>query len=114
MANFCKQIDSLLPNLPIFAIILYSPSFIIGGEQRAWSLSEHSMQWAGLDQRDKRFCDIIDLFNDLHSIKKEEAIGDPHNAVFILQKQHGLTRDEATRQAAGYVHRWTHQFHAQK
>lgn len=59
-------------------------------------------------------CDIIDLFNDLHSIKKEEAIGDPHNAVFILQKQHGLTRDEATRQAAGYVHRWTHQFHAQK
>jgi hypothetical protein len=47
--------------------------------------------------------DVIFLCNDVHSVEREEAQGDPHNLVLILQRDAGCTRRDAMAQVAGMV-----------
>ncbi|MGP3969091.1 terpene synthase family protein [Streptomyces sp. 6N223] len=47
--------------------------------------------------------DVIFLCNDVHSVEREEAQGDPHNLVLIRQRDTGRGRREAMAQVAGMV-----------
>jgi pentalenene synthase len=39
--------------------------------------------------------EVTSIHNDICSVEKEEAAGDVHNLVFILQREQGISRDEA-------------------
>ncbi|MGP4110685.1 terpene synthase family protein [Streptomyces sp. 4N509B] len=47
--------------------------------------------------------DVVFLCNDVHSVEREEAQGDPHNLVLIRQRDTGCGRSEATRQVERLV-----------
>ncbi|WP_158920442.1 terpene cyclase [Streptomyces sp. NBRC 109706] len=47
--------------------------------------------------------DVIFLCNDVHSLEREEAQGDPHNLVLIRQRAQGCTRAQAVRQVTALV-----------
>ncbi|MFF8774293.1 pentalenene synthase [Kitasatospora sp. NPDC015120] len=55
--------------------------------------------------------DFVILDNDLVSLEKEEARGDPHNLVLVLRRERGLSRDaaieEVSRMRADCVERFT-------
>ncbi|MFE6099611.1 pentalenene synthase [Streptomyces laurentii] len=44
--------------------------------------------------------DFVILDNDLVSLEKEEARGDPHNLVLVLRRERGLSRDAAIEEVA--------------
>lgn len=44
--------------------------------------------------------DFVILDNDLVSLEKEEARGDPHNLVLVLRRERGLSRDAAVEEVA--------------
>jgi hypothetical protein len=47
--------------------------------------------------------DVIFLCNDMHSVEREEAQGDPHNLLLIRQRTRGCSRAEAIAQVTGLV-----------
>jgi hypothetical protein len=47
--------------------------------------------------------DVIFLCNDVHSVEREEAQGDPHNLVLIRQRDLGCTRAAATAEVGAMV-----------
>ncbi|RKN45936.1 terpene synthase family protein [Streptomyces hoynatensis] len=47
--------------------------------------------------------DVVFLCNDVHSVEREEAQGDPHNLVLIRQRALGCDRAEALRQVAAEI-----------
>ncbi|RMI40762.1 terpene synthase family protein, partial [Streptomyces triticirhizae] len=47
--------------------------------------------------------DVIFLCNDVHSLEREEASGDPHNLVLIRRRAQGCSREAAVRQVVGLV-----------
>ena len=49
--------------------------------------------------------DIVFLCNDVHSVEREEAQGDPHNLVLIRQRALGCDRAEALRQVGWEIER---------
>lgn len=54
--------------------------------------------------------DVIFLCNDVHSVEREEAQGDPHNLVLIRQRATGCGRREATEQIADLVRQRVERF----
>ncbi|TDC63839.1 terpene synthase family protein [Streptomyces hainanensis] len=47
--------------------------------------------------------DVVFLCNDVHSVEREEAQGDPHNLVLIRERTRGSSREEAVRQVTRLV-----------
>ncbi|MEH0557629.1 terpene synthase family protein [Streptomyces sp. B21-101] len=57
-------------------------------------------------------CVIIALCNDIASLEKEEAQGDTYNAVLILYRFNGLTRDQTLDHVIAMVRDRAEEFHA--
>ena len=54
--------------------------------------------------------DVIDTTNDVHSAEKEEARGDFHNLVFVVERERLCTRAEALAEIAADIGAWTREF----
>jgi hypothetical protein len=53
---------------------------------------------------------IINIINDVLSLDKEEARGDPHNLVPVLERERGCNRQQAIEEIQAMVRSWTDQF----
>ncbi|MFE2598784.1 pentalenene synthase [Streptomyces sp. NPDC059396] len=53
---------------------------------------------------------VAGIVNDLLGLEKEEARGDPHNLVLVLQHQWSCPRPQALARAVGMIREWTDRF----
>ncbi|MEV4556369.1 hypothetical protein AB0K51_05140 [Kitasatospora sp. NPDC049285] len=56
--------------------------------------------------------ELVGIANDVFSVGKEAALGDPHNLVLVLERADGLPRPDALAAAAGLAHRKAARFAA--
>lgn len=54
--------------------------------------------------------EVVTLTNDLHSLEKDQANGDPNNAVLLLSREHSCSQDEAIARLQQMVRRRTLRF----
>ncbi|MFJ9774033.1 hypothetical protein ACIRVF_22805 [Kitasatospora sp. NPDC101157] len=54
--------------------------------------------------------EILACCNDVHSVEHEEARGDTHNLVLVLERREGLSRDDAIERIRGWVHERSERF----
>jgi hypothetical protein len=54
--------------------------------------------------------DVVDAVQDVLSLDKEEAAGDPHNLVFVMEREQGTAREHTLRNIQARVRRWTDEF----
>ncbi len=54
--------------------------------------------------------DVIDTTNDVHSVEKEEARGDFHNLVLVVERERSCTRAEALTEISADISAWTGEF----
>jgi hypothetical protein len=55
--------------------------------------------------------EILACCNDIHSVEHEEARGDTHNLVLVLETRENLTRDDAFERIRSWVHDRSERFH---
>ncbi|MGK3960900.1 hypothetical protein WMF38_48595 [Sorangium sp. So ce118] len=54
--------------------------------------------------------DVVDTLNDIHSLEKEEARGDLHNFVLVVQHERRCSRAEAIAETRDGIHEWIANF----
>ncbi|RLU87528.1 hypothetical protein CTZ27_23170 [Streptomyces griseocarneus] len=54
--------------------------------------------------------EVVTLTNDLHSLEKDQANGDPNNAVLLLAREHSSSQEEAVVRLQRMVRRRTRRF----
>lgn len=54
--------------------------------------------------------DVIDTINDVHSLEKEEARGDPHNLITVVRHERQCSRQVAISLVQGMIHHWIESF----
>lgn len=54
--------------------------------------------------------DVIDTTNDVYSVEKEEARGDVHNLVFVVERERSCTRAQALGEIGADISDWTGEF----
>jgi pentalenene synthase/avermitilol synthase len=54
--------------------------------------------------------DVVDTINDVHSVEREEARGDVHNLVLVVQHERSCTRDEALAGIRDDIRTWIGRF----
>lgn len=51
--------------------------------------------------------DVVDAVQDVLSLDKKEAAGDPHNPVLVMKREHGTRREHTLREIQARVRSWT-------
>jgi hypothetical protein len=51
--------------------------------------------------------DVVDAVQDVLSLDKKEAAGDPHNPVLVMKREHGTPREHTLREIQARVRSWT-------
>ncbi|WP_432747194.1 hypothetical protein H7827_22865 [Streptomyces sp. JH002] len=75
-----------------------------------FELSEELYWSTGVQTLLRCATDVIFLCNDVHSLEREEAQGDPHNLVLITQRSRGCSRAEALERVGTLVGDAVHRF----
>lgn len=51
--------------------------------------------------------DVVDASQDILSLDKEEAAGDPHNLVLVMEREHHTGREQTVRNIQLAIRKWT-------
>ncbi|WP_406161900.1 terpene synthase family protein [Streptomyces sp. NBC_00882] len=89
-----------------------SPSLGMVERASRFEICARAYHQSAIQRLETLTCEIIALCNDIASLEKEEAQGDTYNAVIILYRFKGLTRDQALNHVIAMVRERAEEFHA--